>query len=88
MSSAKQRKLPHGLRQLQGHHIGGTHFVIALHRRAIDPDIACLGRHLKAVAGGVGQEVEQELVDPQQGLAFVGYNAVMLIKLTVLLLLF
>ena len=49
--------------------------------------IARLGGHLQTVTRSIGQQVEQELVDPQQRLASVGHNAVVLKKLSILLLL-
>ncbi len=66
------------------HHLNGVewlHAVVALHRLAVDYDATCVGSLLYAVARRFLKPCHKELVDPQQLLSLVGYEAEVLVVL-------
>jgi len=63
-----------------GDDVAGFHAVVALHGPAVHMDEACLSRLLYAVTRGVGQMVEEELVDTQQLLPPVHHDTEVLVE--------
>ena len=61
-------------------HVTGLYFITAFYRGFITHDKTGIGSLLDAVAADARQMTNQKLVYTQQFLAFVGFNAVVLIK--------
>ena len=69
----------------EGDDVARFHPIVALHRFPVGVDETCLCRLLNAVAGGVSEMVDEELVDSQQLLPFVCHETEMLIEPVALL---